>query len=132
MDSTTKSTLGQTVADNVTRFIGSWSFLIAMNLFIFGWVMINLYVVKIDVFPFTLLNLMLSWIAGVQAPLIMISQNRQEEIQRDTLRTILHIAEANRILLADHLDHLERMKKHDNRVIENLEEIKDQIEHIKD
>ena len=80
MDSTTKTTFGQKVADNVTKFIGSWAFLIAMNLFIFSWVIINLYVVKIDVFPFTLLNLMLSWIAGVQAPLIMISQNRQEEI----------------------------------------------------
>lgn len=132
MGSIKKATLGQRVADHVTKFIGSWSFLIAMNLFILGWVLFNLYIIPIDHFPFTLLNLMLSWIAGVQAPLIMISQNRQEEIQRDTLRTILHLAEANRILLADHLDHLERMKKHDKTVIENLEEIKDQIDHIKD
>ena len=87
MDSITNQlTLGQRAADFANQHIGSWRFLIILNIFMLLWIGFNVYVgpTSFDHFPFTLLNLMLSWIAGVQAPLIMISQNRQEEIQKDT------------------------------------------------
>lgn len=127
---TNNLTVGQRVADVVTYFVGSWKFLIALNLFILFWVLLNTFVIKIDSFPFTLLNLMLSWVAGVQAPLIMISQNRQEEIQKDALKTLLHLAESQRVILADHRKYLDQLKKHDKEMIEDLDEIKEQITHI--
>lgn len=127
---TEKLTLGQKAADFANRHIGSWHFLIILNLFILFWVLFNTYVVEIDHFPFTLLNLVLSWVAGVQAPLIMISQNRQEEIQKDALRTLLHLAEAQRIILAEQKKNLEQLKMHDKEMIEDLGEIKEQINHI--
>jgi len=76
---------GQKIAEKITKGIATWRFLIIFNIFIFAWMMINDYMGKAapDPYPYILLNLMLSWLAGVQAPLIMISQRRQDEIQQD-------------------------------------------------
>lgn len=129
---TDKINLGQRAADFATRHIGSWTFLIALNSFILFWVLFNTYVYTIDNFPFTLLNLVLSWVAGVQAPLIMITQNRQQEMHQDTLRTLLHLAEAQRIVLSEQRRNLEQLKSHDKEMIEDLDEIKEQITQISD
>jgi uncharacterized membrane protein len=85
-------TLGGRVADRVAEFGGSWTFVSIFFLFIALWMVINLYQLitikpgeAIDPFPFILLNLVLSCLAAIQAPIIMMSQNRQE--QRDRLRS---------------------------------------------
>ena len=89
-------TIGQMAADNAAKHIGSWRFIIIFNIIVFGWIVINTYLGKnaIDAFPYILLNLLFSYIAGVEAPLIMISQNRQEEIQKKTIEDIASIARA--------------------------------------
>jgi uncharacterized membrane protein len=79
-------TFGQKVADKVASFGGSWTFIISFIIFISIWISFNLfwYISKpFDPFPFILLNLILSCIAALQAPVIMMSQNRQEEKDRE-------------------------------------------------
>ncbi len=72
------------LADKVAIFGGSWKFIISFGLFMFVWIIINVYLLKksFDPFPFILLNLLLSTIAALQAPIIMMSQNRKEEKDR--------------------------------------------------
>lgn len=92
-----KLTLGQKAADLVAMGVGSWGFLIGFNVCLALWIIFNSNVAKpFDPYPFILLNLGLSWLAGVQAPIIMISQNRQEEIQRKQLKYMLSLMEAVR------------------------------------
>jgi uncharacterized membrane protein len=77
-------TFGQKTADNLTNFAGSWKFIIGFLIFILIWAGVNIYawVGKWDPYPFILLNLILSCIAAIQAPIILMSQNRQS--QRDS------------------------------------------------
>lgn len=82
-----KLTFGQKLADKVAVFGGSWNFIISFSVFLVAWMVVNsiaLLKKPFDPFPFILLNLMLSGIAGLQAPVIMMSQNRQEA--KDRLR----------------------------------------------
>ena len=77
-------TFGEKAADSLAKFAGSWLFIISFCIFLIGWIVINLYFLNnpFDPYPFILLNLILSCLASVQAPLIMMSQNRQEEKDR--------------------------------------------------
>ena len=79
-------TFGQKLADKVATFGGSWTFIIIFGIFIFIWIIINavfLFNKSFDPYPFILLNLILSCMGSIQAPVIMMSQNRQEEKDRD-------------------------------------------------
>jgi uncharacterized membrane protein len=79
-------TPGQRIADKIATFGGSWTFIISFGVFIFLWITANIYWFAnkgFDPYPFILLNLILSCMAGLQAPVIMMSQNRQEEKDRD-------------------------------------------------
>ncbi len=84
--STQHLTFGQRVADRIAAFGGSWSFILSFMGFIFVWMLLNIYLLNTKVFdpyPFILLNLILSCLAALQAPVIMMSQNRQEEKDRE-------------------------------------------------
>lgn len=76
-----KLTLGQKASDRLTRFCGSWTFIIFLFIFISIWMTINLYGIfaKWDPYPFILLNFVLSCLAAIEAPIILMSQNREEE-----------------------------------------------------
>ena len=81
-------TLGERLADKIATFGGSWSFLICFAIFIAIWIVVNTVVMithPADPYPFILLNLILSCLAAIQAPVIMMSQNRQEA--KDRLRS---------------------------------------------
>ena len=83
-------TLGQKLADKVADFGGSWTFIIAFGVFIFLWVLLNIYWLMhqaFDPYPFIFLNLILSCLAAIQAPIILMSQNRQEEKDRFRARS---------------------------------------------
>jgi uncharacterized membrane protein len=77
-------TLGQRVADTVAAVMGSWRFIIIQSAILFAWIVLNVtaYVQKWDPYPFILLNLALSFQAAYAAPFIMMSQNRQQDIDR--------------------------------------------------
>lgn len=79
-------TLGDKVADKVSEIVGSWKFIICFISFLISWVILNLWILskKFDPYPFILLNLLLSCISAIQAPIIMMSQNRQAK--KDTKR----------------------------------------------
>lgn len=83
-----KMTKGDKIADRLSEIAGSWTFIILFVLFLIGWVIFNTVILadgkEIDPYPFILLNLVLSCIAAIQAPIIMMSQNRQAE--KDSLR----------------------------------------------
>jgi uncharacterized membrane protein len=72
------------VADKVASFGGSWKFILSFAMFMLIWMLINIYLLTkpFDPFPFILLNLILSTLAAIQAPVIMMSQNRKEEKDR--------------------------------------------------
>ena len=79
-------TRGERLADRLSEVAGSWSFIIGFSLFIIIWIVINLIIMRhaLDPYPFILLNLMLSCLASLQAPIIMMSQNRQAK--KDSIR----------------------------------------------
>ena len=79
-----KSTLGQRAADAIAKFAGSWAFIFSFTGVLILWMVVNtlLAAKAFDPYPFILLNLVLSCVAAIQAPLIMMSQNRQEEKDR--------------------------------------------------
>ena len=78
-------TVGQAVSDKVARFGGSWKFIIIFGIILTLWIVFNALAIgkyQFDPYPFILMNLILSTIAALQAPIIMMSQNRQEEKDR--------------------------------------------------
>jgi uncharacterized membrane protein len=77
-------TFGQRIADAVAATMGSWPFIICQSLILFGWIVLNVtaYVRRWDPYPFILLNLALSFQAAYAAPFIMMSQNRQQDVDR--------------------------------------------------
>jgi len=105
-------TFGQKLADKVAEFGGSWGFIIFFMSFLIVWILLNVFWLSnhgFDPYPFILLNLILSCIAAIQAPVIMMSQNRQEEKDRErakkdykiNLKSELEIRE-----LHEKIDHL--------------------------
>lgn len=107
-----KMTLGQRVADKVATFGGSWTFILSFGGFLMLWIIINAVVLAtkaFDPYPFILLNLILSCIAALQAPVIMMSQNRQEEKDRERAKKDYMInlkSELEIRMLHEKLDHL--------------------------
>ena len=79
-----KYTLGQRAADSIAKFAGSWAFIFSFCGILILWMVVNVLLAAraFDPYPFILLNLVLSCVAAIQAPLIMMSQNRQEEKDR--------------------------------------------------
>jgi uncharacterized membrane protein len=106
-----KLTFGQRLADNIAKFGGSWTFIISFGVVILGWITLNIVALRrpFDPYPFILLNLVLSCLAALQAPVIMMSQNRQAQKDRfqaeSDYRTNLK-AELEIRLLHEKLDHL--------------------------
>jgi uncharacterized membrane protein len=80
-------TLGQRLADKLSDFAGSWRFIIGFAIVLIAWIVVNVSVLvtkAFDPYPFILLNLVLSCLAAIQASIILMSQNRQE--QKDRIR----------------------------------------------
>jgi uncharacterized membrane protein len=105
-------TYGQRLADKVASFGGSWTFIISFGIFILIWIIINIVFLSnksFDPYPFILLNLILSCIASLQAPVIMMSQNRQEEKDRERAKKDYMInlkSELEIRILHEKIDHL--------------------------
>jgi len=103
---------GERVADSIAEFGGSWTFIICFFTFILGWMLCNVFLLSqdpFDVYPFILLNLILSCLAAIQAPIIMMSQNRQavKDRQRSEHDYKVNLkAELEIRLLHEKIDHL--------------------------
>lgn len=108
----TNFTFGQRLADKIAAFGGSWKFIIFFGLFIILWIFGNIYFLLnkgFDPYPFILLNLILSCLAALQAPVIMMSQNRQEEKDRERSKLDYMVnlkSELEIRMLHEKIDHL--------------------------
>jgi uncharacterized membrane protein len=107
--------IGQRVADKVASTMGSWKFIIIQSTILFLWILLNVtaYVKQWDPYPFILLNLALSFQAAYAAPFIMMSQNRQQDIDRQTAKNDYQInikAELEIELLHQKIDQLREME----------------------
>ena len=103
---TEKYTLGQRSADAIARFAGSWAFIFAFTGVLILWMVINTILASnaFDPYPFILLNLVLSCVAAIQAPLIMMSQNRQEEKDRRRAENDYKVNHKTEIMIEDLYD----------------------------
>ena len=128
---------GQRLADKIATFGGSWKFISFFMLFLFGWIATNLYFLSkpFDEYPFILLNLILSCIAALQAPVIMMSQNRQEEKDRERSKHDYQVnlkAELEIRMLNEKIDHLilhqqQRLFEMQEIQVEMLKEINERL-----
>lgn len=135
-----KITFGQKISDHVATFGGSWPFIISFGIFILIWMTINIYLLAnkpFDPYPFILLNLILSCIAAIQAPIIMMSQRRQETRDRNRSEHDYQVnlkAELEIRQLHEKLDHLlfhqfQRVLEIQEVQTEYMEEILEKLNH---
>ena len=123
-----KMTNGDRLADKLSEVAGSWGFILGFSAFLIFWIVLNAFILrgdnKIDEYPFILLNLLLSCLAALQAPVIMMSQNRQAK--KDSLRN----QNDYRTDLKSELI-LEELHSKMEKIIKNQKEIKEEIELLK-
>ena len=119
------STLGQRAADAVARFAGSWAFIFSFIAVMVLWMAGNVLLASraFDAYPFILLNLVLSCIAAVQAPLIMMSQNRQEAKDRQRAENDYRVNLKNELIIDDLHRKLDRILENQQRIDQRLERL---------
>ena len=117
-----KLTFGERVADRIAKVAGSWSFIFSFVAFLILWITVNVLLLSraFDPFPFILLNLFLSCVAALQAPVIMMSQNRQEEKDRIQAENDYKINLKAEIIIED-------LHKKLDQLIANQEEIQSRL-----
>ena len=125
-----RNTLGQRAADAVARFAGSWAFIFTFFAIMAIWTAINIMLSAkaFDAYPFILLNLLLSCIAAVQAPFIMMSQNRQEEKDRTRSENDYKVNLKNELVIDDLHLKLDSILKNQKKIFEDIKKIKEKVE----
>ena len=122
-DKAEKRTLGEKVADKITEFVGSWKFIIGFCIFLFIWMMINTYLIfTVDPYPFILLNLVLSCIAAIQAPIIMMSQNREAKKESIKSTNEYKTTLKSELILEDLHDTMELILKNQREILKYINE----------
>ena len=114
---------GDYLADKITEIAGSWPFIIGLIIFLFLWIILNIFILtNADPYPFILLNLLLSCIAALQAPIIMMSQNR--EAKKDRLRSSNDYKTdlKSELILEDLHNKMSQIIKNQNKIINILTE----------
>lgn len=119
-----KMTRGDRVADKLSEVAGSWSFIIGFSLFLLFWIILNgiILVKALDPFPFILLNLLLSCLAALQAPIIMMSQNRQAKKDAMRNRNDYRTDLKSELILEDLHDDIQKLIANQNKIIKYIEE----------
>lgn len=129
-------TKGQSISDNVAKFGGSWAFIISFFIILIVWILFNTMTPikdNFDPYPFILMNLILSCIAALQAPIIMMSQNRQEEKDRKrsendylvNMKAELEIQALNQkidLLIAEQVQTLFESQEKQLEILKNIEQ----------
>ena len=120
-----KYTLGQRAADTIAKFAGSWAFIFSFITVMVLWMAGNVLLASraFDAYPFLLLNLVLSCIAAVQAPLIMMSQNRQEAKDRQRAENDYRVNLKNELIIDDLYRKLDRILENQQRIDQRLERL---------
>ena len=123
-----KYTLGQKAADAIAKFAGSWAFIFAFTGVLVLWMVLNtlLAAKAFDPYPFILLNLVLSCVAAIQAPLIMMSQNRQEGKDRRRAENDYKVNLKTEIMIEDLYDKVNAILAKQSALEKKLQEQEDQ------
>ena len=120
---------GAKMADGIAKFAGSWTFIIAFILCLIFWIILNAVLLSkaYDPYPFILLNLILSCVAAIQAPVIMMSQNRQEE--KDRLRALNDYKTnlKSEIILEDLHQKMDQILVNQGKLLQRIDKIEKQI-----
>ena len=121
-------TVGQRAADRIEKFAGSWGFILSFIAVLAGWMTCNILMATkaFDPYPFILLNLVLSCVAAIQAPLIMMSQNRQEEKDRRRAENDYKVNLKTEIMIEDLHEKLNRVLARQEIILHALNETKKQ------
>jgi uncharacterized membrane protein len=129
MEEPDDSTFGERAADAVASFGGSWTFIVAFGLVLATWIGVNSWLLArnghqpFDPYPYILLNLFLSMLASVQAPLILMSQNRQAAIDRENVQNDYEVnlkAELEIMALHEKVDALAEQHKEQLRLLQQM------------
>ncbi len=126
-----KMTKGDRIADKVSEIAGSWRFILIFSSFLLFWIILNTIILQsgheIDKYPFILLNLLLSCLAALQAPIIMMSQNR--EAKKDSLRNQNDYKTdlKSELILEDLHDKIELLIKNQNEIKKEIAKIKENV-----
>ena len=125
---TEKYTLGQRAADAIAKFAGSWAFIFSFTGVLLLWMVVNTILAAdaFDPFPFILLNLVLSCVAAIQAPLIMMSQNRQEEKDRRRAENDYKVNLKTEIMIEDLYDKVNAILAKQSALEKKLQEQEEQ------
>ncbi|HTR80881.1 MAG TPA: DUF1003 domain-containing protein [Bacteroidota bacterium] len=133
-------TVGDRLADKIAEFGGSWAFIISFGVFIFGWMVLNsiqLWLHPFDEYPFIFLNLILSCIAAIQAPVIMMSQNRAQKKDRLKAELDYQVNLKSELMLQELHDKVDELRRAELRDIQTtvqgvsaLEEKINALEHL--
>ena len=119
-----KMTIGDKLADKLSEIAGSWTFIILFCLFLLAWIVINgiILINGIDPYPFILLNLLLSCLAALQAPISMMSQNRQSK--KDTIRNKNDYRTdlKSELILEQLYDKIEKIEQNQAKILNYLKE----------
>ncbi len=129
-----KYTLGQRAADTIAKFAGSWAFIFSFAGLLILWMVVNaiLATKAFDPYPFILLNLVLSCVAAIQAPLIMMSQNRQEEKDRHRAENDYKVNLKTEIMIEDLYDKVNAILAKQSQIEKLLTEKKTKDEETKE
>ena len=124
--------LGSRMADNIAKFAGSWTFITIFIACLIAWITINVLMLSraFDVYPFILLNLILSCIAAIQAPVIMMSQNRQEEKDRLRSQNDYKVNLKAEIILEDLHVKIDQLIENQERILDRLQKVEKHNENI--
>ena len=117
-------TFGEKMADKLSEIAGSWTFIIIFSIFLITWVIINTVILKdkqIDPYPFILLNLVLSCLSAIQAPIIMMSQNRASK--KDSMRNQndYKIDLKSELILEELHDKISAIEKNQKKILEYIQ-----------
>ena len=121
----TRYTVGQRAADQIAKFAGSWAFIFSFTGVLIVWMVINGLLASraFDPYPFILLNLVLSCVAAIQAPLIMMSQNRQEEKDRRRAENDYKVNLKTEIMIEDLHDKMNEILARQESILKRLKEL---------
>jgi uncharacterized membrane protein len=126
-------TFGEKMSDSLAKFAGSWGFIITFSIVLIGWIIGNifLFIKPFDPYPFILLNLVLSSIAALQAPIIMMSQNRQEKKDRIRSENDYKIDLKAEFILEDMYLKLKQVVENQEKLKLNIKKIEKDLENKK-
>lgn len=116
-----KETFSQKASDKLASFAGSWTFVISFSAVLIIWILINGFFLlnPFDEYPFILLNLLLSCVAAIQAPLIMMSQKRQEQKDRDRAENDFRVNLKCEIIIEDLHKKLDYILENQEKILDN-------------